>query len=92
MITVNEIWPYAAVAGPVISSITGLYYADLLRQIMETKQDTRLLRVENEQLRETIRQFNIPLNSVAASAIETKNMIGQLLQFEPPTPRRRGQA
>jgi len=92
VITVDEIWPYAAAAGTIIGGLTGAFYANLLSQIRDSKEDVRLLRAENEQLRETIRLFTPSIQSLATTAVETKGIMLQLVTGDGPTRRRGGTA
>lgn len=89
-ISVSEIAPYAGIAGTIISTLAGLLYTNLLGQIKESKEDVRLLRAENEQLRETIRLFTPSIQSLASTAVETKGIMLQLIAGENAPPRRRG--
>ena len=90
VITVEEIWPYAAAAGTIIGGLAGAFYANLLTQIRDSKEDVRLLRAENEQLRETIRLFTPSVQSLATTAVETKGMMLQLIAADGTVRRGRG--
>lgn len=81
-ITVEEIWPYAGAAGGLISVIVGAFYANLLTQIKD-------LREEKKVLEETVRTYTISsqVNPIAINALtEAIKEMGDAIEERIPAP------
>jgi SMC interacting uncharacterized protein involved in chromosome segregation len=75
----GELWPIITTLGGGYAALLGMIWKMMQDRVEDKKEDIRILREENQKLRDTIEKFNIPIAAIADTTRETSRTLERAL-------------